>query len=111
MAAIVQPEAFGYVTAADIFIDVEPEHEEAALERLAAMQEISYIAYGQGTRELSIEARFKNNDEMRQFLRSILPAIQGVNILRYALVPRILRNIDEWMPRRQDFSDQEPSAD
>ncbi len=58
--------------------------------------------------ELSIEARFKNNDEMRQFLRSTLPAIQGVKILRYALVPRILRNIDEWMPRRQDFSDQEP---
>ncbi len=49
MAAIIQPEAFGYVTAADIFIDVEPAMEESALEQLSSMQEISYIAYGQGT--------------------------------------------------------------
>jgi DNA-binding Lrp family transcriptional regulator len=104
MAAIVHPQAFGYVTAVDIFLEVEPALEQSAIDRLCEMQEVSYIAFGQGTQEVSIEARFKNNDEMREFLRRILPAIPGVKVSRYALVPRILRNIDEWMPRKDDFS-------
>lgn len=107
MAAIVNPNAFGYVTAADIFLIVEPEEEQAIIERLTTMPEISYIAFGQGTQDLSIEARFKDNDEMREFLRRILPAIPGVTVKGYALVPRILRNIDEWMPRPEDFGAEE----
>jgi hypothetical protein len=27
----------------------------------------------------------------------------GVKVTSYALVPRILRNIDEWMPKPEDF--------
>ena len=45
----------------------------------------------------------KNNDELREFLRKTLPSIPGVTVSRYALVPRILRNIDEWVSLREDF--------
>lgn len=103
MAAIINPHVFGYVTTVDIFLDVEPQEEEAVIERLTNMPEISYIAFGQGTQDLSIEARFKDNDEMREFLRRTLPTIPGVIMKGYALVPRILRNIDEWLPRPEDF--------
>jgi hypothetical protein len=44
------------------------------------MQEVSYLAYGQGTQEISIEARFKDNVEMRAFLGRVLPAIPGVRV-------------------------------
>jgi len=57
--------------------------------------EITYIAFGQGTTEISLEARFKNNGELREFLRHTLPELSGVKVTGYALVPRILRNIDE----------------
>ncbi|NMB86777.1 MAG: hypothetical protein GYA17_00365, partial [Chloroflexi bacterium] len=59
------------------------------------------------TQEISIEARFKDNVEMRAFLGRVLPAIPGVRVKGYALVPRILRNIDEWLPRREDFGGEE----
>jgi hypothetical protein len=69
-----------------------------------AMPEVTYVALGQETNEISIEARFKDNKELREFLGRTLPGIPGVTVTRYALVPRILRNIDEWMPKKDDFN-------
>lgn len=103
LTAILDPEAFGYLTAADIFLEADPAHEEQILEQLMQIPEITYIAFGQGTTEISLEARFKNNDELREFLRHTLPELPGVKVTGYALVPRILRNIDEWFPPTTDF--------
>lgn len=102
LTAILDPEAFGYVTAADIFL--ETERESAILERLVAMPEVTYVALGQKTSEISIQARFKDNEALRQFLGHTLPGIGGVTVSRYTLVPRILRNIDEWIPTKETFS-------
>jgi DNA-binding Lrp family transcriptional regulator len=103
LTAIVNPLAFGYVTAADILLDADPAHEAEIVQTLMSMPEITYLAFGQGNTEMSIEARFKDNDALREFIRHTLPAIPGLTVTRYALVPRILRNIDEWMPARDDF--------
>jgi DNA-binding Lrp family transcriptional regulator len=103
LTAIVDPEAFGYVTAVDIFLEVEPEHEDEVIQTFLTTPEVSYVALGQGNRDLSIECRFKTNDNMREFLRKKLPAISGVTVRGYSLVPRIIRNIDAWMPRDDDF--------
>jgi DNA-binding Lrp family transcriptional regulator len=103
LTAILDPVAFNYLTAADIFLEAEAELEPAILERLMSMPEVTYVALGQETREISIEARFKDNEELREFLGHTLPDIPGVEVTRYALVPRILRNIDEWMPPKEDF--------
>ncbi|MCX6034349.1 MAG: AsnC family transcriptional regulator [Chloroflexi bacterium] len=103
LTAILDPMAFNYLTAADIFLEAEADLEPAILERLMSMPEVTYVALGQETREISIEARFKDNEELREFLGRTLPDIPGVEVTRYALVPRILRNIDEWMPPKEDF--------
>jgi Lrp/AsnC family transcriptional regulator, regulator for asnA, asnC and gidA len=104
LTAILDPEAFGYQTAADIFLDASADLEPAILERLMSMPEVTYVALGQESRELSIEARFKDNEALREFLGRTLPGIPGVSVTRYTLVPRILRNIDEWMPKKEDFT-------
>ncbi len=104
LTAILDPAAFGYLTAADIFLETLPDLEPAVLERLMSMPEVTYAALGQGGSEISIEARFKDNEALREFLGRTLPGIPGVTVTRYALVPRILRNIDEWMPRKEDFN-------
>ncbi len=103
LTAILDPRAFGYVTAADIFLEADPAQETAIVGRLMSMPEVTYVAFGQGSAEISIEARFKDNDQLREFLRHTLAEITGVRVTGYALVPRILRNIDEWMPPREDF--------
>lgn len=103
LSAILNPEAFGYITAADIFLEVEPEHEETVIAALMAMPEVTYVAYGQGSRDVSIEARFKDNDALREFIRHTLAGLPGVAVTRSTIVPRILRNIDEWIPAGADL--------
>ncbi|MCF7928438.1 MAG: Lrp/AsnC family transcriptional regulator [Spirochaetales bacterium] len=100
---VVEPTAFGYGIAVDIFLDIEQEKEEDILDQLLGFSQISYIAYGQGTNDLSLEARFKTSEEMYEFLRRVLPGIEGVKVKEFALVPRILRNIDEWTPPCDNF--------
>lgn len=103
LTAIVNPQVFNYITAVDIFLEADPEQENEILDQLLAMQEITYLAFGQGSNDLSIEARFKDNGQMHEFLRKTLPGIRGLRVIGYALVPRIFRNIDEWMPKQEDF--------
>ena len=103
LTAILNPLAFGYVTAADIFIQVDPLLEDQAVETLMSMPEVTYVAFGQGTNDISLEARFKDNDGFREFIRTTLANMEGVTVVSYALVPRILRNIDEWMPPDDEF--------
>ncbi len=103
LTAIIDPAAFGYINTVDIFLEVEPDKEDEVVQSLMKIPFISYIAFGQGTKDLSIECRFKDNGSMHEFLRKTLPGLPGVKISGYALVPRILRNIDEWMPPADEF--------
>ena len=100
---VVERQAFGYGIAVDIFLNVEQEREEEILEKLLAMPEISYLAYGQGTCDLSVEGRFKTSEEMYEFLRKTLPALNGVEVKEFALVPRVICNIDQWLPPCTNF--------
>ena len=104
VTAIADPGSFGYHTAADIFLQVDHEQESALIQRFLTMTEISYVAYGAGSGEISLEVRFKNNAELREVLVHTLPVIPGVNSIRHTLVPEILKNIDEWLPNESDFN-------
>lgn len=104
VTAIADPGSFGYHTAADIFLEVDHAQEAELIRRFLSMKEISYVAYGAGSGEISLEVRFKNNAELREFLVHTLPDIPGVNTVRHTLVPEILKNIDEWLPSEGDFS-------
>lgn len=103
ITAIMDPSAFDYVIAADIFLDVDPSLEEELTQRFLDMREISYVAYGAGSGEISLEVRFKNHAELREFLVHTLPSVPGVRSVRHTLVPQILKNIDEWLPAEEDF--------
>ncbi|MEA4811517.1 MAG: Lrp/AsnC family transcriptional regulator [Anaerolineaceae bacterium] len=103
LTAIIDPAVFGYNTAVDIFLEIDRDKEDDVIALFLTMPEISYIAFGQGTNDLSIECRFKSNEEMRTFVRKKLPQVEGVQVKGFSLVPKIFRNIDEWMPSNDDF--------
>jgi DNA-binding Lrp family transcriptional regulator len=109
LTAVVDPRTFGYIISVDIFLEVDPSQETAILEQFKTMPHITYIAFGEGSKDLSIEARFKDSAEMSTFLRHTITKLPGVTVKGHALVPAILRNIDEWMPPRNDFGIDEDS--
>ena len=104
-ALILDPAMFGYSISVDIFLEIDLEKEEEIIRKLLAMPQVSYLAFGQETNELSLEARYKSTEQLYEFLWKVIPGIEGVKVTKYTLVPRIMRNIDEWMPSREDFAD------
>ncbi len=108
VTAIANPSSFGYQTSADIFLQVDSKKEPELIQRFLTMTEVSYVAYGSGSGEISLEVRFKNNAELREFLVHTLSAIPGVIGIRHTIVPEILKNIDEWMPGEGDFDMEGP---
>lgn len=103
VTAVVDQRTFGYVAAVFVMLEVEPEAEEQVVAQFRNMQELTFLAYGLGSRDLLLQACFKDNDEMREFLRRTLPSMPGVTVTATILVPRVLRNITGWMPSMDDF--------
>lgn len=103
VTAVVDQRSFGYVTAVFVMLEVEPGVEEQVVDEFRNMQEVTFLAYGLGSRDLLLQASFKDNDDMREFLRHRLPSMPGVKVTATILVPRVLRNITGWSPRVEDF--------
>jgi DNA-binding Lrp family transcriptional regulator len=100
---VVDPLIFGYGITVDILLEVTPDREVQVMEQLVQMTELSYIANEENGKQISIQARFKTVGDMYFFLRTTLAGIDGVSITNYALVPRVLRDVDQWMPPINDF--------
>lgn len=105
LKGIVEPKVFGYGISVDIFLACEDGYEDDILHKLKEMDPICYMATGQTSNELSIEARFQDFEAMERFLKKKLPEIEGLTIKGYAMVPRIEKNIDSWMPPKEIFKD------
>ena len=105
LKGIVEPKVFGYGISVDIFLACEDGYEDSILKQLTEMDPICYLAVGQSSNELSIEGRFQDFESMDHFLKKELAVIEGLSIKGYAMVPRIVKNIDSWMPPREIFKD------
>lgn len=104
LAGIVNPRAFGYVIMAEVLIQVDATCEDDVVNSLLQMPEVTYIAHSQNDYQMSIRAHFKDYAEMRDFVRQTLPAISGVTVINSGVIPRVLRNIDQWIPKNGDFA-------
>ena len=101
--AVVNPRAFGYTLAVDIFCEIELGQMFQAAEMLAAMPEISYIAISTGDQDLSIQALFKDIDEMQDFITHKLHQVPGMRRTRTVLIPRIVKDTYHWLPPEECF--------
>ncbi|HAK44965.1 MAG TPA: hypothetical protein DCO79_03460 [Spirochaeta sp.] len=100
---IIDPKTFGYGITVDVFLEIDPQKEKSIMETLASIPELTYIANAQESNLISIEGWFRTNEEMYVFLRERLPSVDGVSVKSYALVPRILRDLDSWLPDLESF--------
>ncbi len=97
-ATVVEPSAFGYTSIADINLAVDKAVYNDFVDTLKKDPNISYIATGWGKSNLSIETRFRDNEEMYDYIESYLPSLEGVEVINFFIIPKILYNIDQWSP-------------
>ncbi|KFZ25762.1 MAG: DNA-binding transcriptional regulator AsnC [Candidatus Izimaplasma bacterium HR2] len=103
LTAIISPSKFNYESIVDINISVEQSLVNETIDKLGFIPNISYIAKGWGSVNITLQARFKNNREMHFFIDDYLPKMNGVIVDSYILVPQIIHDIDSWMPNGEDF--------
>jgi len=61
LAPVVDPQASSYATLAQVFLEVDPAHEEEVIETFLGMPAVAYLACGEGPRDFSTQAFFRDN--------------------------------------------------
>jgi Lrp/AsnC family transcriptional regulator, regulator for asnA, asnC and gidA len=111
VVAVVNPKAFGYSLAVDIFCEIEVGQMGKAAEALIDMPEISYLAISTGDQDLSIQALFKDIEEMQDFITHKLHQVPGMRRTRTVLIPRIMKDTYHWLPPAEYFSEGKRNPD
>ncbi|SFC33247.1 AsnC-type helix-turn-helix domain-containing protein [Alkalibacterium subtropicum] len=106
ITTIVDPSSFGYNAIADINLKVDEAVYDDFVEECKADPNVCYIATGWGKANLSIETRFLDNENMYDFINKTLPETAGVEVINYFIIPKIIYNIDEWLPVKEDFKEE-----
>ena len=101
---VVDPDAFGYKLAADIYLSLDKTREKEIIEELRKKPNVTYMGHGQEAGEIALEVRFKSSSDLYDFVKTELPSIPGVIIEEFTMLPRILKNIDQWVPPEEDFT-------
>jgi len=101
--AVINPKAFGYTLAVDIFCEIELGLINQAAEALLSMADVSYIAISTGDQDISIQALFKGIEEMQAFITHKLHQVPGMRRTRTVLIPRILKDTYQWLPPEENF--------
>lgn len=96
--AIVNPRSIGYSVLADVLIETEPGALRSVAERIAQFEEVSYVAFATGDRDVSIQVLARTNDELFEFVTEQLAAIPGVRRTQTHLLPSKIKDIDNWLP-------------
>ena len=96
--AVVNPAAFGFNLAVDIFCELEVGYQEQAVKAILDMPEVSYLALSTGDQDISLQALFKDGEEMQAFITNKLHQVPGMRRTRAVLIPRILKDTYEWLP-------------
>jgi Lrp/AsnC family transcriptional regulator, regulator for asnA, asnC and gidA len=96
--AIVSPDTIGYNVLADVLIEVEPGYLRQVAEQIARFEQVSYVAYATGDRDISIQVLARSNDELFEFVTEELSKIPGVRRTQTHLLPSKIKDIDRWLP-------------
>ena len=105
ITTIVDPSVFGYHSIADINLKVDPEVYNDFINSCKENPNVCYIATGWGEANLAIETRFLDNEEMYDYIHYTLPETKGVEVVNFFIIPKIIYNIDQWLPNENDFKE------
>ncbi|MHB9148486.1 MAG: Lrp/AsnC family transcriptional regulator [Thermoleophilia bacterium] len=96
IGAVVNPRSLGYTVTADVWIEVSPKSLRQVAEQLADLQEVSYVAYSTGDRDLSIQVYARDNEELHTFVSDVIGNIPGVTRTSIMLVPWKVKDVHQW---------------
>jgi Lrp/AsnC family transcriptional regulator, regulator for asnA, asnC and gidA len=90
------PQALGYSVVADVFIEVEVGQVLEIAHKIAAYENVSYVACSTGEADISVQIITQNNRELYEFVTDVLGKIPGVRKTTTSMVPFIIKDMEHW---------------
>lgn len=101
ISAVAKPQAFGLTTIADVWLEVESDRILEVARRMAAFDNVSYVACGIGQSDVSIQLVAKDTAEIYQFITEVIRKVPGVRKTTTSIVPLIIKDVYQWrLPER-----------
>lgn len=96
ISAVAKPHAFGLTTIADIWMEVESDRIIEVAKKMAAFDNVSYVACGIGESDVSIQIVAKDTAEIYQFVTEVARKTPGVRKTTTSIVPLIIKDVYQW---------------
>jgi Lrp/AsnC family transcriptional regulator for asnA, asnC and gidA len=97
---IVNPQAFGLTTRADVVLEVESDAIMNVAHKAMAYDCVSYVACSIGEMDVSIQVVAKDTAEIYQFVTEVIGKMPGVRRTTTSIVPIVLKDVYQWrIPR------------
>ena len=96
ISAVVNPEALGFTIKADVWLEVESDLILDVAKKLAAFENITYVACGIGQNDISIQLVAKDTAEIYHFVTEVVRKVPGVRKTTTSIVPIILKDVYQW---------------
>ena len=96
ISAVVSPEALGYTIKADVWLEVESDLILEVAKKMAAFENVTYVACGIGQNDISIQVVAKDTAEIYHFVTEVIRKVHGVRKTTTSIVPIILKDVYQW---------------
>jgi Lrp/AsnC family transcriptional regulator for asnA, asnC and gidA len=96
VSAVVNPESLGFNVNADVWLEVESDMIMDVAKRIAAFENVRYVACGIGQNDISIQVVAKDTAEIYYFVTEVIRKIPGVRKTTTSIVPIILKDVYQW---------------
>jgi Lrp/AsnC family transcriptional regulator for asnA, asnC and gidA len=96
ISAVVSPEALGLTIKADVWLEVEADQVPEVAKKLAALENVTYVACGIGQNDVSIQLVAKDTAEIYYFVTEVIRKIPGVRKTTTSIVPIIIKDVYQW---------------
>jgi Lrp/AsnC family transcriptional regulator, regulator for asnA, asnC and gidA len=96
VSAVARPQAFGLITIADVWMEVESDRILEVAKKMAEFDHVSYVACGIGETDVSIQIVAKDTTEIYHFVTEVIRKVPGVRKTTTSIVPLILKDVYQW---------------
>jgi Lrp/AsnC family transcriptional regulator for asnA, asnC and gidA len=96
ISAVARPQAFGYSTIADVWLEVESDQILEVARKMAALDNVSYVACSIGETDVSIQVVARDTSEIYHFVTEVVRKVPGVRKTTTSIVPIILKDVYQW---------------
>lgn len=110
ISAVVNPEALGLNIKADVWLEVEADKVLEVAKKMAAFENVTYVACSIGQNDISIQVVAKDTSEVYYFVTEVIRKVPGVRKTTTSIVPIILKDVYQWrVPERiaNEFTEKE----